>query len=81
MLPDWFVPNECYTVLFFHRVILYLLSLRSLPLMRIDPLNVARPPLLIGCCYDKVLSDTEMNQGLYQLIRETENANDEIVCR
>ena len=78
MLPDWFVPNECYTVLFFHRVILYLLSLCSLPLMRIDPLDVAGPSLLIGYCYDKVFRYTEMNQGLYQPIREMENANENI---
>ena len=47
--------------------------------MRIDPLDVAGPSLLIGYCYDKVLRDTEMNQGLYQPTREIENANDEIM--
>ena len=77
MLPDWFVPNESYTVLFFQRVILYLLSLCPLPLMQIDPLDVAGPSLLVGYCYDKVLRYTEMNQGLYQPSRETENTNDE----
>ena len=29
ILPDWFVPNKSYTVLFSRRVILYLLSLCS----------------------------------------------------
>ena len=46
--------------------------------MRIDPLDVAGPPLLIGYCYDKVLRYTEMNQGLYQPTREMENANENI---
>ena len=77
MLPDWFVPNESYTVLFFHRVILYLLSLCSYPLKRIDPLDVAGTAPLISYCYDKVMRDTERNQGLYQPTCEMENANDE----